>query len=86
VKLMSATDASRNFAAILDEAERGHTIVVTRGGRRVAVIGPAPSATGRAVKELLRRNRGVLDEAFENDVAAGRSNSTDELRLTWPDG
>jgi prevent-host-death family protein len=85
MKLMSATDASRRFAAVLDEAERGQTIIVTRGGRRVAVIGPAPAATGHAVKETLRRHRGALDAAFEGDVAAGRRTTTDELRVTWPD-
>ena len=57
MKVITATEASRRFAAVLDEAEHGETIVVTRGGRRVAVIGPAPVAAGRAVKEMLRRHR-----------------------------
>ncbi|MEV4104346.1 type II toxin-antitoxin system Phd/YefM family antitoxin [Nonomuraea sp. NPDC049649] len=47
MKAMSATEASRNFAAVLDQAERGETIVVTRGGKQIAVIGPAPTAPGR---------------------------------------
>ncbi len=33
---MTATEASRSFAALLDEAERGNTVVLTRGGRRIA--------------------------------------------------
>jgi prevent-host-death family protein len=44
MKVMTATEASRSFAVVLDEAERGETIVVTRGGKRIAVIGPAPTA------------------------------------------
>ncbi|MEW2306151.1 type II toxin-antitoxin system prevent-host-death family antitoxin, partial [Streptomyces sp. NPDC006655] len=28
---MTATEASRNFASVLDSAERGETIVITRG-------------------------------------------------------
>ncbi|WP_449063629.1 type II toxin-antitoxin system Phd/YefM family antitoxin [Planomonospora algeriensis] len=82
---MSATEASRSFAAVLDEAERGETIVVTRGGRRIAVIGPAPTAPGRMVKALLRRHRETLDAGFETDVAAARESSGDEMRATWPD-
>ncbi len=57
MRTVTATEAARNFAAVLDEAERGETIIVTRGGRRVATIGPAPACPGRAVKELLRRHR-----------------------------
>lgn len=54
---MSATEASRNFKAVLDEAEHGETITVTRGGKRVAVIAPAPRANGRAVLEVMERYR-----------------------------
>ncbi|MFD2348209.1 type II toxin-antitoxin system Phd/YefM family antitoxin [Nonomuraea ferruginea] len=50
MKVMTATEASRSFASVLDEAERGETIVVTRGGKQIAVIGPAPTAPGRMVK------------------------------------
>ncbi|GGL08180.1 type II toxin-antitoxin system Phd/YefM family antitoxin [Planomonospora parontospora] len=85
MKVMSATEASRSFAAVLDEAERGETIVVTRGGRRIAVIGPAPTAPGRMVKALLNRHREALDAGFEADVAAVRESSGDEMRATWPD-
>ncbi|MDN5748846.1 MAG: type II toxin-antitoxin system prevent-host-death family antitoxin [Pseudonocardia sp.] len=37
---------SRNLAAVLDQAEQGETIAVTRSGRRVALIVPAPARTG----------------------------------------
>ncbi len=73
---MSASDASRRFSAVLDEAERGETIVVTRGGRRVALIVPAPRANGAAVAEVLARWGGrveVGDEFAANVAAAGEA-------------
>ncbi|WP_239090019.1 type II toxin-antitoxin system Phd/YefM family antitoxin [Sphaerimonospora thailandensis] len=85
VKVMTATEASRSFAVVLDEAERGETIVVTRGGRRIAVIGPAPTAPGRMVKAFLARSAGSLDADFESDVAAARDATDDEMRDAWPD-
>ncbi|WP_067129173.1 type II toxin-antitoxin system Phd/YefM family antitoxin [Microtetraspora malaysiensis] len=85
MKVMSATEASRSFAAVLDEVESGETIVVTRGGRRVAVIGPAPTAPGRMVKAFLARSAGKLDASFAIDVAAAREAVDDEMRSLWPD-
>ena len=79
---MTATEASRRFAAVLDEAERGETIVVTRGGRRVAMIGPAPTASGRAVKELLRRHR--PDDRWEDDLRTVRG-LVEDRTPEWPD-
>ncbi|MEH0423104.1 type II toxin-antitoxin system Phd/YefM family antitoxin [Streptomyces sp. B21-083] len=72
MKTMTATEASRNFASVLDSAERGETVVITRGGKRLAVLAPAPKATGRAVKDALMRHVGTLDDAFEDDVTATR--------------
>ena len=34
VRTVTATQASRSFAALLDEVEQGQTVIVTRGGRR----------------------------------------------------
>ncbi|WP_433516890.1 type II toxin-antitoxin system Phd/YefM family antitoxin [Nonomuraea sp. CA-143628] len=85
MKVMTATEASRSFATVLDEAERGETIMVTRGGKRIAVIGPAPTAPGRMVKAFLARSAGTLDADFEGDVAAARETVDDEMRNTWPD-
>lgn len=85
MKVMTATETSRSFAAVLDEAERGETIMVTRGGRRIAVIGPAPTAPGRMVKAFLARTAGALDDTFEADVASAREAVHDEMRHTWPD-
>lgn len=67
---VTATEASRSFAAILDEAERGHSVVVTRGGRRIATIGPAGAGNGAAVLALLEAR--PRDEHFAAEVLAVR--------------
>ena len=71
---MTASEASRNFSAVLDAVEHGETIVVTRAGRRIASIGPAPSATGEALNAVLKRWRGAaaLDEKFAECVDTAR--------------
>ena len=81
MKVITATEASRRFAAVLDEAEHGEIIVVTRGGRRVAVIGPAPVAAGRAVKDILRRHR--RDDDWRDDLRAVRG-LVEDRPAEWP--
>jgi antitoxin (DNA-binding transcriptional repressor) of toxin-antitoxin stability system len=56
MKIVSANDAARRFATLLDQVEGGETIVVVRGGRRIATIRPLTTAAGRALKDLLRRH------------------------------
>jgi antitoxin (DNA-binding transcriptional repressor) of toxin-antitoxin stability system len=57
VKEISATEAARGFSALLDAVEHdGETFVVTRGGRGIARIEPAPGLTGAAIKALLRQH------------------------------
>jgi prevent-host-death family protein len=75
MKIFSATEAARNFAAVLDRAERGETTIVVRDGRPVAAIRPAPASPGRAVKELLRRHR--PDSAWTEELRALRRLITD---------
>ncbi|MGQ4600389.1 type II toxin-antitoxin system prevent-host-death family antitoxin [Nocardia sp. R6R-6] len=75
MKLVSASEASRNFADLLSRAERGETVVITRGGRRLAVIGPAPVANGAQIRAALSgwRERYPDDDAsFETDVLGVR--------------
>jgi prevent-host-death family protein len=82
VRVITATEASRRFAAVLDEAEHGETIVVTRGGRRVAVIGPAPVAAGREVKALLARHR--RDRTWAEDLRSVRA-LLEDRPVEWHD-
>lgn len=74
---------SRNFAAVLDRAEHGEVIVITRGGKRLATLSPAPVGNGAAVKAFLSEH--TLDEDFADDVASARESVTDELSATWHD-
>jgi len=83
VRTVTATEASRNFAALLDEAERGQTVIVTRGGRRIASLGPATAGNGAEVIALLATP--AADAGFPDDVRAAR----DAVVLkepAWPDG
>jgi prevent-host-death family protein len=74
VREVTASEASRHFSAMLDHAEHGETIVVTRGGRRVAMIVPAPRANGRALRHVAGRWRGnsAFDSAFAAKVEGAR--------------
>ncbi|GAA1798858.1 hypothetical protein [Agromyces neolithicus] len=71
MRTMTATEASRAFAALLDGAERGETVIITRGGRRIAEIGPAAAGNGRAFADLIVP--GIVDVEFGDDVRAARS-------------
>ena len=81
MRTMTATEASRAFSALLDEAERGETIVVTRGGKRVAVIAPSPANNGSQVIELLASTK--VDPGFDDDVRAARDAVTLDGPV-WP--
>ncbi|MFD4422981.1 type II toxin-antitoxin system Phd/YefM family antitoxin [Agromyces sp. NPDC058484] len=78
---MSASEASRSFSAVLDSAEHGETIVVTRAGRRVAAITPIPRANGAALREVFERWHGdpALDDALTARIAAAREAASGEL-------
>jgi len=55
---VSATDAARNFADLLDKVEHnGETFTVVRRGRAIAEIHPMLSGRGGEVKTMLRRHR-----------------------------
>lgn len=76
--VMTASEVSRNFASVLDQAAHGETIVVTRGGKRLATISPAPAANGAALAEYLAAHRGALDDGFADDVLGARDLLTDD--------
>lgn len=78
--IMTATEASRSFAALLDEVEGGGTVVITRGGRRIARIGPAPTGNGHAVRRLLST---AVDPDVADDAAAAREAAAPE-GPAWP--
>jgi prevent-host-death family protein len=82
---ISATDASKRFADVLDAVEhRGETFTVVRRGKVVATIAPARSGTGADLRRIL--NAHPPDEAWDDDLRdlrrfAGDAPATD----AWTD-
>lgn len=68
---VSATEAARNLADLLDAVEhRGEHFTVIRRGRPVATLQPARPTAGADVKALLRRHR--IDSRWSVDLASVR--------------
>jgi prevent-host-death family protein len=69
---VTATDAARNFADLLDAIEhRGERFTIVRRGRAVAHLEPVAHGRGAAAKALLRRHS--RDPAWADDLDALRS-------------
>lgn len=81
MRTITATEASRSFAALLDDAEKGETTIVTRAGRRIAVIGPAGTGNGSALAEFL--GKVTPDATFADDIDAVRE-SARSGPVAWP--
>jgi prevent-host-death family protein len=68
---VSATDAARNFADILDAVEhRGEHFTVVRRGKPIAHLEPARPGLGTDAKALLRRHR--RDASWSEELASTR--------------
>lgn len=69
MKRMSATEASRNFSALLNRVNAGEEIEITRSGEPVAVIGPPDAwlVAGERLLDLLA-NAPSPDEEFADEV------------------
>ncbi|MCI1747764.1 MAG: type II toxin-antitoxin system prevent-host-death family antitoxin [Acidipropionibacterium sp.] len=82
MRTISATEASRRFSDLLDGAEAGESVVVTRGGRRVAEIRPVSRRTGRDLRVALA---GLTppDDRFADDIADAISRLTQEGTDPW---
>lgn len=77
---VSATDAARNFAHLLDGVEhRGEHYTIVRRGKVVAQLEPVERGHGSDVKELLRRH--AADTAWGQDLARIRGLVEIEDRL-----
>jgi antitoxin (DNA-binding transcriptional repressor) of toxin-antitoxin stability system len=69
---VSATDAARNFADLLDAFEhRGEHFTIVRRGKAIAHLEPMNRGLGVDVKALLRRHR--PDAAWARQVDEVRS-------------
>jgi len=82
--MVTATEASRSVAVLMDAAEHGECIIVTRGGRRIATIGPAPAANGGAVLALVEV--ATLDDRFADDVRAAHEDAESQARAVDGEG
>jgi antitoxin (DNA-binding transcriptional repressor) of toxin-antitoxin stability system len=76
---MGAYEARTHFSALLERAENGERIQITRHGKVVAVLAPPPGAPDRTVDEAvgeilaLRRGRRLGQELTLRDlIDAGR--------------
>ena len=68
---ITATEAARHFADLLDAVEhRGAHYTIVRRGKAVAQLEPVTNGRGAEVKSLLRRHR--PDEAWSKELAAIR--------------
>lgn len=77
---VTATEASRRFADLLDGVEhRGERYTIVRRGRVIAQLEPAAATTGADAKALLRRHR--PDRAWGKEVDALRESLTVEERF-----
>ena len=64
---ISATDASKRFADVLDAVEhRGETFTVVRRGRVVATIAPARRGNGADLRRILTKH--PPDELWAEDL------------------
>lgn len=69
---VSATDAARNFADLLDAIEhRGEHFTIVRRGKAIAHLEPMNRGLGVDVKALLRRHR--PDAQWANQLDEVRS-------------
>jgi len=69
---VSATDAARNFARLLDAIEHDGThFTIVRRGKAVAHLEPVRAGRGAAVKQLLRDAR--RDTAWRDDLVSLRA-------------
>jgi prevent-host-death family protein len=68
---VSATEAARNFADILDAVEhRGEHFTVVRRGKPIAHLEPARPGLGADAKALLRRHR--RDPSWSGELSSLR--------------
>ncbi len=84
MRTVTATEASRRFSDLLDAIERGESVTVTRGNRRVAEIRPARRRTGRDLRAALQGTE-PPHEGFESEIAAATAVLTAEGTDPWAD-
>jgi prevent-host-death family protein len=80
---VTATEASRHFARLLDAVEHdGDAFTIVRHGRVVARLEPARAITGRALRELLAST--PVDEEWSGELRSLRDGLRPQER-DWPE-
>jgi prevent-host-death family protein len=80
---ITATEASRNFARLLDAVEHdGGAFTIVRHGRAVARLEPVRAIDGKGLRELLASLD--IDEEWAGEVRAIRDESRTQER-DWPE-
>lgn len=79
MKTMTATQAARNVAGLLDAVEHGQAVVITRDGVTVGRFVPERRTTADRLKDALREH--APDPAFADDLEAARA----DLRASFTD-
>ena len=84
MRTVTATEASRHFSDLLDAVERGETVMIMRGSRPVAEIGPARRRTGADLRAALADTT-PPDDAFARSISEAMSMVTSEESDPWAD-
>lgn len=84
MRTVTATEASRRFSDLLDAVERGETVIIVRGNRPVAEIGPARRRTGADLRAALADTM-PPDDTFAANIAEAMSMVTSEVSDPWAD-
>ncbi len=53
IREIQASDAKARFLRILDEVERGETVIITRRGRPIARLAPEPERRQQEIDEAI---------------------------------
>lgn len=85
MKTVTATEIARNLSAVLDEAKRGATFEVMRGGEHVATIMPPLHSNGAAIIEAYAHRTPDLAFADAIDIAHALANRPAEIEDPWAD-
>jgi prevent-host-death family protein len=77
---ITASEASRNFSALLDSAARGETTVIIRAGRRIAQITPVSGGNGGSLRAVLDHWHGTaVDDQLVANIRAGLAAADPQL-------
>lgn len=84
MRSITATQASRNFAALLDVVEQGESVLVTRDGTPIGRFVPENTPIAVRIEDVMRRH--PVDPSFADDLEAvvhELRSQCDEVRK-WP--